>query len=111
YADLLNRTGRYAEAADFIAALPEHIRSHERLLLAQARAALQTGRFEHVEQIFETEFAQIRECETSLTDLWFAYHEQRIAEAEGIPIDDALRERVRRDYVPPRNIDFRMSPG
>jgi tetratricopeptide (TPR) repeat protein len=111
YADLLNRTGRHAEAVDFIEALPEHIRRHERLLLAQARAALKTGRFEHVEQIFETEFAQIRECETSLTDLWFAYHEQRIAKAEGIPIDDALRERVRRDQVPPRNIDFRMSPG
>ncbi|HNZ18047.1 MAG TPA: DUF5107 domain-containing protein [Candidatus Hydrogenedentes bacterium] len=111
YADLLNRTGQYAEAVDFISALPENIRGHERLLIALARAALKTGRFEHVEGIFDTEFAQIRECETSLTDLWFAYHENRIADAEGIPVDDALRERVRREHVPPRNIDFRMSAG
>ncbi len=111
YADLLNRTGQYAEAVDFISGLPENIRGHERLLIALARAALKTGRFEHVEGIFDTEFAQIRECETSLTDLWFAYHENRIADAEGIPVDDALRERVRREHVPPRNIDFRMSAG
>ncbi|HQE83252.1 MAG TPA: DUF5107 domain-containing protein [Candidatus Hydrogenedentes bacterium] len=111
YADFLNKTGRHTEALDFITGLPEEIRNHERITIALAQAALKTERFEHVKSIFEFEPAQIRECETSLTDLWFAYHERRISEAEGIPIDDALRERVRRECVPPKNIDFRMSAG
>lgn len=111
YAQFLNRTDRHSDAVDFITSLPEPIRNHERLMIALAQAALKTERFEHVESIFESEPAQVRECETSLTDLWFAYHEKRISEAEGIPVDDALRERVRRECVPPKNIDFRMSAG
>ena len=109
YAELLNRMERYEEAFEFIAGLPEAIRSHERLAIALARAAFKTRRFEHVESLFELAPAQIRECETSLTDLWFAYHEERISETEGIPIDDSLRERVRWECVPPKGIDFRMT--
>jgi tetratricopeptide (TPR) repeat protein len=109
YAELLNRMERYDDAFEFITALPKDIQNHERLMIALARAAFKTRRFEHVESIFQCEPAQVRECETSLTDLWFAYHEERISEAEGIPIDDALRERVRRECVPPKNIDFRMT--
>jgi hypothetical protein len=88
--------------------LPEPIRRHERVQLLWARAAIEVGRLEGVEKIFEHEFATIREGEVSLTDLWFAWHEKRLAMTEHLPIDDHLRQRVRRQFPPPRQIDFRM---
>lgn len=108
YAQALVDLDRHADALAFIDTLPEDIRRHDRLLLALAKAALHTGDFEHVEGIFCHEFAHVRECETSLTDLWFAFHERRLAEIEGRPIDDDIRARARRECPPPSNIDFRM---
>jgi len=35
-------------------------------------------------------------------------HEQRIAGQERIPINEALRERVRGECPPPRHLDYRM---
>ena len=55
------------------------------------------------------EVADLREGENVLTDLWFGLQEKRIAAAEGVPIDEELRARVRRECVPPPEIDYRMS--
>ncbi len=108
YAQALAQAARWPELMDFVKSLPEEVRGHERILLAWARSALETGDLEGVERVFSHEFATIREGEVSLTDLWFAYHERRVSAAEGTPVDDALRERVRRDFPPPRGIDFRL---
>jgi hypothetical protein len=51
----------------------------------------------------------LREGERALSDLWFNLHERRLSAQENIPIDDALRARVRREFPPPPAIDFRMS--
>ncbi|MBI5817709.1 MAG: DUF5107 domain-containing protein [Verrucomicrobia bacterium] len=104
----LTRAERYAEAYDFVATLPEAVRAHERVQLLWAKAAIEIGKLDGVERVFNHEFATIREGEVSLTDMWFAWQEKRIAAAEKIPVDDKLRERVRRDFPPPRVIDFRM---
>ena len=40
--------------------------------------------------------SDVREGEVALTDLWFALQEKRIARAEGIAIDDALKQREAR---------------
>ncbi|MCX7825526.1 MAG: DUF5107 domain-containing protein [Verrucomicrobiae bacterium] len=104
----LTRAERYAEAYDFAAALPGAVRAHERVELLWAKAAIETGKLDGVERVFEREFATIREGEVSLTDLLFAFQEKRIAAAEKVPVDNKLRERVRREFPPPRLIDFRM---
>ena len=49
------------------------------------------------------------ELQETSSHLWFAYHEQRLSAEEGIPVDEALRERVRCEYPVPAEIDFRMS--
>jgi hypothetical protein len=51
----------------------------------------------------------LREGETSLSDLWFAYHAQRLSQVESCLVDEALRQRVRREYPLPAHLDFRMS--
>ena len=54
--------------------------------------------------------ADLREGERSLSQLWFEFHERRLASQEGHPIDEALRARVRAEFPVPPEIDFRMSP-
>ena len=93
----------------FIATVPADIRDHERIHILSAYAALHQGLLDQVEPLFSRTFATIAEGEVILTDIWFGYHEQRIAKAEGIAIDDTLRKRVRRDCQPPKNIEFRMN--
>ncbi len=109
YLQTLERAERFADAYEFVATLPAGVRAHERVLLLWARAAIETGRLKGVERVFNYDFATIREGEVSLTELWFAWQEKRIAAAGKVPVDDKLRERVRRDFPAPRQIDFRMS--
>jgi len=46
-----------------------------------------------------------------LTDLWFAMHERRIANAENTVSDNALHQRVREECLPPASLDFRVVPS
>nr|MDQ2731698.1 tetratricopeptide repeat protein [Armatimonadota bacterium] len=107
YAHLLLKAGHHDELTAFIERAPAAIREHERILLIAAHSALETGRWQDVEPLFDREFATIQEGEVTLTNLWFRFHEQMTAAAEGCPIDDELRARIRKDYPPPSHIDFR----
>ncbi len=109
YAHTLLNAQHPSEMLNFINELPEDIRSHERILLLWAKAALEIGDIDGMERIFDRDFATIREGEVTLTDLWFAYHVRKLSQEEGLPPDDDLRERVMREYPPPRRIDFRMT--
>lgn len=81
------------------------------LRILEARALLELGRLEEAAAFLdeEVDVPDIREGEVTLSDLWFALHERRLAAEEGVAVDDALRERVRREFPPPRRIDFRMA--
>lgn len=107
----LMRAGRFDEAREFIRSLPEDVRQHERIQLQAARAALETGHLEELEGVFEREYTTIREGEVVLTEMWFDWHEKRLARELGRQVDAAIRKRVRQDFPPPRAIDFRMNPG
>lgn len=98
---------------DLLEALPDTIRTAGRIRLLEGQAALQAGELERVAQLFDGSLVvdDLREGERSLTDLWFEYHARRVSRKEDVPLDDALRERVRADYPPPQFIDFRMSAG
>ncbi|HEY3322714.1 MAG TPA: DUF5107 domain-containing protein [Planctomycetota bacterium] len=108
-AQALLHTRQYEKLRQFITGLsPEH-RANERLRLMGAWAALQAGALDEIEPLFSCDFATVREGEVALTDVWFAYHERRLAAAEKLPIDEALKQRVRRECPPPRQIDFRIA--
>lgn len=108
-ADLLLRTEEFERLRDFVGSLPAEVRRHERMLIVLAKLALHFGDLAGVEEILDHEFATVREGEVTLTDLWFAVQARRIAEAEGVPLDDDLHRRVRRELEPPRRLDFRMA--
>ena len=102
--------GRPQELLDLLRELDPSARANDRVKVLTARAALQAGDFDTVERILRSniEVANMREGEVVLTDLWFSLHEKRIAAAENVPVNDALKERVRREFPPPKNLDFRM---
>jgi len=96
---------------DLLPGLPEAVRDAGRVRVLEGRAALAVGKLEAVEAILSggVVLTDLREGEVALSDLWFGMHERRLAAEEGAPLDDALRERVRREFPPPRHLDFRMS--
>jgi len=91
--------------------LPEPVRSAGRIRLLEGRAALDVGDFDQVEQLFAEKLVidDLREGERSLSHLWFEFHEKRLSQEEDVPIDDALRERLRQEFPVPEHLDFRMS--
>jgi hypothetical protein len=77
----------------------------------EGQAALAVEDFERVERLFADPpvVDDLREGERSLSLLWFEYHEQRLSVSEKVPVDETLRDRVRREFPVPKEIDFRMS--
>lgn len=108
YVRLLSHFRRFAEVRVFCRELPADIRDNERILIYAAQAALETGALAEVEPLFLYPFATIFEGETILTDIWFSLQARRLAAREGVSVDDALLARVRGEYPPPANIDFRL---
>ena len=106
----LIEAGRPGEWLVLLDELPESLRFKGRIRLLEAQAALDAGEFEIVEQFFADQvvIADIREGEVSLSDLWFDLHARRLSVRESIPLDDALRARVRCEFPVPEGFDFRM---
>jgi tetratricopeptide (TPR) repeat protein len=103
--------GRVKDLVAVLEGLPPAVRVNDRIRILEARAALEAGDLDKVERILlsKMELANIREGEVVLSDLWFEMHEKRLAAKENVPIDEKLRQRVRREFPPPAWIDFRMS--
>lgn len=109
-AQALIAAGQSPECIAMIATLPESMRKIGRIQLLEAMAALNTGDLSRVEAFFAsgTAIADIREGDTALSDLWYAYQLRRLSTIEGTPPSDALRERVINEYPVPSELDFRM---
>lgn len=108
--DALIRAGRAREVLDAIPTMPEPVREYPRMRVLEARAALAAGELDRARALIEDPFEvpDIREGERSLSDIWFELQEKRLAAREGVPIDEELRQRVRKDYPPPPHLEFRM---
>ena len=105
--DAMSRSGRKQKAMEFARTLPQWLKGRERVQLAIARLALETGDLDTVESILKGDFATVREGELELGELWYAMWEKRVSAAEGVTVDEALKERVRREHPVPSRLDFR----
>ncbi len=107
----LIEAGRPQDMLNLMENLPRQIRDLGRVRIMEASAAMKMGDLDKVEEILQSRpsVADVREGEVTLSNLWFEMHEKRIAAKENIPIDDKLRQRVRRDYPPPSWLDFRQT--
>jgi tetratricopeptide (TPR) repeat protein len=96
--------------------LPARMLDHPRINQLLLRAALDSGDLDkaglYLQKILDEEPVDVREGETSITELWYRYHELRAAGEHAKPVDEELRAEIRRNCPPPPRIDFRMfAPG
>jgi len=56
----------------------------------------------------DREFANIREGDNLLVDMWFKYETKREAARRGVPYSETLYKEIRKTKLPPANFDFRM---
>jgi hypothetical protein len=106
------KAARFAEVRGLIDSLPADVQEIGRVRLLGTIAALRSGDLCAPEQFFAAPFdiPNIREGETSVSELWFDWHYALVSRKEGAVVDDALRRRVRRQYPLPKEFDFRMTP-
>ena len=105
----LIQAGRARDVLKIVSQLPPDLAHRGRVRLLQAQAAVEAGNWRlALKTLRSLEVADVREGDNITTELWFRAHEQQIAQREGVPIDDSLREWVRRDCPPPRHLDYRM---
>lgn len=108
YLAALLKAKLYPQALAVFETLPAEFKQADRLQLVRGRLALETDDLATVESILERDFANIREGETELTDLWQEMWLKRLAKESGRPVDATLRMQVAHDYPPPARIDFRI---
>lgn len=115
YMNWLNRRGKYEKAWELYKKMPENIQNTERLLLTSAQTAIKLRNLEQIEKVFaHGEYADIREGECTLTDIWFEFCALKMAKERGIENLDnnTLADLIDEAYdlcPPPKEIDFRMS--
>lgn len=105
----LIQSGQYDNALKLIENMS--LRNHGRIKIMEAQSALLLGDIKRVEEILQSKpvVPDVREGEVSLSDLWFGMHEKRISKEENLPIDENLKKRVKKDFPPPKWLDFRQT--
>ncbi len=108
YLQALCAAGQFARALAVYQKLPPASQARDRIQLLRGRIAMGLGDLDAVERALQHEYADVREGETELTDLWFELWGRRVAAQTGRPLDERLRREVERRYPPPLRIDYRM---
>ena len=94
--------------------LPDSCKAVDRVKISAAQAAVKLGEIEYLNQFFIEEHYDVREGESSLTDVWFEYCALKMAKERGIENPDShtidtLIDEAWDLYPPNKEIDFRMS--
>ncbi len=105
YAQHHVRHGDWQLLRDWFHTLPEEIRTADRIRMAEARVSLMTGELDRTQELLDEEYAQIREGEVSLTDIWYDLQDALHVRTTGRSLSDEERSRLH----PPFAIDFRMN--
>lgn len=115
YMGYLNKKGFYEKAWEIYDSLPEEIKKEDRMMLCAANTAIKLRKLAILPAVFEREYADIKEGETSLTDIWFEYCALKMAAERGMDPGvsgealEVLIDEAWDNCPPPAAIDFRMS--
>jgi len=115
YMNWLNRKKKFEKCWKLFTTLPEEIQNKERIMLCAAQAAIKVRELDFIGKVFaHGEYADIKEGEVTLTDIWFEYCALKMAKEQGITdlTDEKLDELIDiawSECPPPAEIDFRMS--
>ena len=103
-----NNAGRYNESIALYKSLDNCKRALGRIKMLYIEVLIKTGSYDLAEKMLLSpiQFTDMREGEVKLTDLWFELFALKIA--GGNPVTEELISQVKRDYPPPKHLDFRM---
>ena len=106
--DFFRKTGRFQRLSWFLGKLSPNVLGRERVVLARAQVAAQSGEVEELEAFLTTEFATIREGETLLDELWLALHRTKARRALGRePTGEELADVLTQNPIP-WHLNFQM---
>lgn len=105
YFELLLREEEYKQLWGIFENLSDDSKNYERILLYTAKTAIELDKLDFVPQIFDREYASIRENETILSDIWLDYQRKIEIKKQGIE-DISLRE-VEKLHPVPEHLDLR----
>lgn len=114
YLVFLNKRGKHEKTWSLFCALPKSLKAVDRIRISAANAAVKLGELEYLGVFFAEQHYDIREGETSLTDVWFEYCARKMAKERGITdltekTLDKLIDEAWESCPPDYSIDFRMS--
>jgi len=109
YLTLLVSTGKLEEARSFYRSLDKAWKAASDVLAVQyAFLCVRTGNIEEAEAFLLRDIANIRECETPLSDIWFEIEALKYAKERNVPLTDPIRLEIRKTRNVPAHLDFRM---
>jgi hypothetical protein len=108
----LIRSGRAGDALALIDGLSASMRQHGRVRLLEARAATEADDLERALGILTGGLVvpDLREGDTVLEELWYDVQARLLARREGVPVGPSIRDRARRRFPVPPDLEFRMTP-
>jgi len=106
----LLKCGRPRQVLQAVQALPDPMRQAGRIRILMGRALLDTGKLKELEALLQDAILipDMREGETTTSDMWLAMHAQRLAKSRGAVVDDALRAEAEALHPVPKRLDFRQ---
>lgn len=108
YLNLIIQNNEFKMAWDLYETLPEEFAQSDRIQIILGVAAIELDKDLFIENLFNTEFAVIREGEVQIIDLWYKYNAKKLAKAQNVELSLDLIEEAKRLFPPPTNIDFRV---
>ncbi|WP_227013998.1 DUF5107 domain-containing protein [Paenibacillus psychroresistens] len=108
YLNLIMLGKDYSKAWEVYESLSVQDARCDRIQIIVGKAALELGKYEFVNSLFNKEFAVIREGEVLIIELWFSYQARKLAESRNTSVTQQLIEEAKVMFPPPVNIDFRM---
>jgi len=108
YISMLIRNKQFAKAWSVYESLPEEFRQSDRLQIIIGAAAQELDHNEFLLNLFQKEFAVIREGEVTIVELWYKYQAKKLAESRNTVLSEELMKEAITLNPPPNNIDFRI---
>ncbi|SEM87950.1 DUF5107 domain-containing protein [Paenibacillus sp. OV219] len=107
YLGLLIQHRAFERAWSIYESLPQAYYDSDRIQIIVGAAALELGHDAFMEKLFMSEFAVIREGETLIIQLWYAYNAKKLAMQQGVELTQERIEEAKLLFPPPAAIDFR----
>lgn len=111
YATYLVECNRPDECLAVVDSAPVATRARSRVRMLRLWAVVELDLLEEATGLIAegTVLADAREGDRWTAEVWFAYKAKCVAKADGVPCDEALHERVRQSFPPPRHLDYCMT--